>query len=314
MTEKIPVQALPKELSTPLFTVIFILACFFPFSSAHGEKANRRLHAFVSIPPQTYFVSKVGGPDIVIDTLIGPGKNHDTFSPSPEQITALSSADVFFQIGMPFERSVAKKIRGAQNHLTMVDTSKGIPLRRMEVSHHHGHGHEDHGQHGAEGYDPHTWLDPMNVKQQAITIRDALIAIDPEGKALYTENCRQFMAELDLLHKDIAHMLEPVKGRVMLVFHPAYGYFTDAYGLSQWAVEVEGKAPKARALAQLIKAAKSDNQRVIFVQNEFDRHIAEKLAEAINGHTVILDPLNGDYEANLRSMARAVLTVLHRDQ
>jgi len=92
----------------------------------------------------------------------------------------------------------------------------------------------------------------------------------------------------------------------MYVFHPAFGYFADAYGLIQAPVEIEGKEPGARQLAALIDRAKKDKVRVIFVQPQFSSKSAGVVAKAIGGAVVPINPLAKEYLANLESMASAV--------
>jgi zinc transport system substrate-binding protein len=171
---------------------------------------------------------------------------------------------------------------------------------------HHGESLDDH----ARGKDPHIWLDPNLVKIQAKTICHALIDLDPQGKAFYKKNLAGFLDGLDSLDREIAEALKPVKGSTVFVFHPAYGYLCDAYGLKQLAVELEGKTPKGRELAQFIAKAKKDNVRVIFVQPQFDKNAAEKIAQSINGAVLSLNPLARDYFTNMKSMATAISQAL----
>ena len=98
----------------------------------------------------------------------------------------------------------------------------------------------------------------------------------------------------------------PLQGKTLLVFHPSYGYFADAYGLKQIAVEMGGKEPGARQLARLIDRAKEDGVRMIFVQPQFSKGSARTIAEAIGGAVVPLDPLARDYLENLERMARDI--------
>jgi zinc transport system substrate-binding protein len=87
------------------------------------------------------------------------------------------------------------------------------------------------------------------------------------------------------------------------VFHPAYGYFGDAYGLKQIAIQLGGKEPTARQLAKLIQLAKEEGVRVLFVQPQFSKKSAEALAKAIGGAVIPLDDLAPDYLRNLQDMA-----------
>ena len=95
-----------------------------------------------------------------------------------------------------------------------------------------------------------------------------------------------------------------------MVFHPAFGYFADAYGLTQFPVEIEGKNPDAKSLANLIRTAKDKDIRVILVQPQFSPKRAEAIAEEIGGAVVPMDPLARDYIANLLDMAAKIESAL----
>ena len=271
------------------------------------QKTKPPIPVFVSIQPQAYFVERIGGRRVSVDVLVLPGKNPATYAPAPGQMTKLSKARLFFRIGVLFENVLIPKIEKNIEQLKIIDTRKGIKLRRMKKNPFHSDEKsefDDHDhQNGADGFDPHIWLDPMMVKKQAETIRDALILFDPAGKTEYGSNYIQFSSELDALHEKIGRILAPFKGGKIFVFHPAFGYFTDAYGLIQVPVEIEGKTPKGKDLSRFIKNAKRDNVRVIFVQPQFDQNAARKIAGAINGVIITLDPLSIGYIKNLEKIA-----------
>jgi zinc transport system substrate-binding protein len=88
-----------------------------------------------------------------------------------------------------------------------------------------------------------------------------------------------------------------------MVFHPAWGYFADTYGLKQIPVEMEGKAPKPADLQRLVQWARSHRVNVIFVQKQFPAKSAAVIAQAIDGHVVFVDPLAEQWSDNLVSVA-----------
>ena len=65
-----------------------------------------------------------------------------------------------------------------------------------------------------------------------------------------------------------------------LVMHPAWGHFAKTYGLEQIAIEHEGKSPGARTLQLLIKRAKQEKVKVVFIQDQHSSHMAETVASA----------------------------------
>ncbi len=271
--------------------------------AASGSRAPNAgpetLSVVVSIPPQAYFLERLGGKRVSVDVLVSPGQEPHTFEPTPRQMAALIASDVYFRIGVAFEDALVEKLAGSAPGLSVVDTCEGVKLRRVEGRH-----GEDENAGGR--VDPHSWLDPTLVAVQAGNIVDELVRLDPDGAGAYRENLAAFRADLQQTDQDVQDALEPFKGSAILVFHPAFGYFADRYGLRQVAVETEGKEPGPKQLARIVEQARSSGARVVFVQPQFSRKSAQAIAREIGGAVVPMDPLASDYLENLRRMAQQV--------
>jgi len=304
--------------------ISILLVCAVAVARAQQPSAGR-LGVAVSILPQAYFVERVGGEYVNVEVLVGPGQSPHAFEPTPKQLEGLSRARVYFTVGVDFEEALLPRIRRMFRDLKVVDTRAGVPLRSMtateaeaEAAHEHGHDHDHdadhkHDDHAPTGRpDPHIWLNPLLVKTQAQTICAALEEYDPSHAEQFRANLAAFHADLDRVHARITEALAPLQGREVFVYHPAFGYFTDAYGLKQVPVEIEGKEPTARQLAELITRAKSAGVRVIFVQPQFGRKSAEAVANAIGGAVVPMDDLARDYLKNLEEMAAQIKTGLEK--
>ncbi|MFO7911189.1 MAG: zinc ABC transporter substrate-binding protein [Desulfotignum sp.] len=308
-----------------------ILAVLLVFLTGAGLNAEEKLQVFVSIVPQKYFVEQITGDLAEVDVLVTPGKSPATYSPSPAQIKKLANADVYFRIGSPFENGFMHKVTSIAPDTRVVDTRKGIVLRKMEAhihdddhqnahdqdphqanaQDHHGEAEEVHGHGDTDaGRDPHIWMSPMLVKQQAANMADALVELSPEHEDRFRKNYDAFARDLDRLHERLKTLLAPLEGHNFFVFHPAFGYFADAYGLQQIPVETMGRSPKGKELSAIIKLAKQENARVIFVQPQFDKQAAQKIAEAINGAVVSINPLAYEYLDNMVRMADTITTAL----
>lgn len=287
---------------------------FTVFMSSPVNASEPFQSVFTSILPQEYFVERIGGDRVEVQALVTPGSSPATYEPTPRQMAALSEAEVFFRIGVPFENAFVPKIEGATEGLRIVDTRKGITLRKMKAHHPEEHGDADGGGQDKEGDDPHIWLSPRLVKVQARTIADALIEVDPAGKVTYEKNLAVFLKDLDALDAHLAEALAPVKGETFMVFHPAWGYFADAYGLEQEPIEIEGKDPSGRQLVRIIEMAKKEGVRVIFAQSQFSMESAKRIAEEIGGAVVPINPLARDYVGNLGQVAEAVLEALQKQE
>ena len=159
--------------------------------------------------------------------------------------------------------------------------------------------------------DPHIWLSPPLVKQQARVIFDTLVSIDAAHADAYGEGYRAFLAEIDDLDSEIRGLFNGIEGRNrFMVFHPSWGYFATAYGLEQVPIEAEGREPNSAELMKLITFAKEQGITVIFVQPQFSRRSAEVLAREIGGVVITADPLAEDWNANLQSVARSMREAL----
>ncbi len=262
----------------------------------------------VSIAPQAWLVDQVGGPYVKPLVLLPPGASPATYEPGPRQLADLGAARLYLAVGVPYERAFLPRLRASQPQLTIAPMQAGIKLRRLEGHHHEGEaGHKEPlPGHGAGAPDPHVWLGPQQMQIMAVNTAQALGMIDHQHASIYQENLKKVLAELDSLNAELARTLAPLKGRTVLVYHPAYGYLLEAYGLKQEAVELEGKDPGPRRLARLIDEAKADGVKVIFVQPQFNPASAATVAKAIGGVVVSLDPLAYDYLNNLRAMAAKI--------
>lgn len=293
--------------------ILFLMVLIGTISFGKGEE---KIKVFTSILPQKYFVEKIGGDRVDVRVLVAPGKSPATYSPTPNQVIDLSSAKVLFTIGVPFENAFLDKVRSNLKTTEIVDTSYGIKKRELEAhshgddhhdDHHNDHheGHHDHDHHDAHGSmeDPHVWMSPVLVKHQGKIIYETLAKVDPQGKEEYLKGYEGLVKEMDELDGYVKDKLTPYKGNTVFVYHPAFGYFTDEYGLYQEAIETGGKEPKPATLEKIIEEAKKDNVKIIFVQPEFSQKSANAIANAIDGKVVTLNPLNPDYVNNMKRMA-----------
>ena len=260
--------------------------------------------AFVSIAPQAYLVERVGGASVTVGVLVPPGQNYHTFEPTPKQLAGLAEAMIYFRLGLAFETRLLEKAGAANTGLRVVDMCKGIALRPMME-------HDEHETSGA--LDPHVWLNPLNAKILAANVCEGLSAADPAHAAEFARNLAALEQDLDAAHERITQLLAPFKGGSFYVYHPAFGYFADAYGLKQVPVEIDGKEPTAKQLGELMTKARADRVRVILVQQQFPKKSAEAVAKEIGGAVVSVDPLAHDFLAMIEDIARKIADALKKE-
>ncbi len=258
-----------------------------------------RVTVFVSIAPQKYFVNRIAGGLVNVELMAEAGSDPHTYEPRPAQMAALGDASAYFTVGVPFEDVWMGRIAAANPSLRIVDTAEGI--ERVVRGDGCGH-HSDAG-----GPDPHIWLSPSLVKVQAGNICAALAEMDPEHSALYRSNLEDFEEELDSLAAGIRASLERSGQTRFLVFHPAWGYFADEFGLEMITVERGGREPSPSELAETVALARSLGVTVVFAQPEFSPHAPEAVAREIGGTVVMVSPLAEDWPGAMRTIAETLL-------
>lgn len=277
----------------------FLLSAAGPVSAAGTASAEGKIKIFVSVPPQAYFVKAIGGERVEISVMVAPEKSPADYEPSPRQMVALSRADIYFAIGVPFESAWLDKFAGVNPDLEIIHTEKDIVKR--PIADHHGHS----GAH-EEIKDPHIWLSPPLVVLQARRIMSGLTAEAPESASLFTENYKNFVRQVAELDTELIQQFNNISNLRFMVFHPSWGYFADAYGLVQIPIEVAGKAPKAKDVQRLIERARQSGITSILTQPQFSDKQARIIAREIGARVIPADPLARDWAENLRAVARAI--------
>ncbi|RXK04462.1 metal ABC transporter solute-binding protein, Zn/Mn family [Halarcobacter bivalviorum] len=294
-----------------------ILLAFFALSSLLISK-----EVTVSITPQKFFVEKIAGDKINVNVMVKPGASPATYEPKVSQMKKLANSEIYFSIGVPFENAWLEKFENANKNMKIVDTSEGIKKLEMEAHSHHeheeeGHTHHDHGPEGHEydheahahdhsGLDPHIWLEPTLVKNQAKIIYRELVKLDKENEEFYKKNLKKFLIELETLDQNIKTILEKYEHKAFMVFHPSWGYFAKKYHLEQIAIEIEGKEPKPSQLIELIDEAKKHDIKVVFVAPQFSKKGANTISKSIKANVVTIDPLALNWDENLLKVANEI--------
>lgn len=265
------------------------------------------LRVFASVAPLQTMVQRIGGQHVDARVMVRPGFDPHAYDPTPKQISALTGAVLYVRTGLPFEQAWMKRIRSANQQMQVLDVRDGINLLEMT-----DHSHDEHDATHAEQreHDPHVWTSPQLASRIVGRIRDRLSQLAPAHAATFQRNHDSFVAELDALDRELRTLLDPLRERSFLVFHPAWGYFADSYGLVQVSIEHDGKEPGARALATLIDHARHERVQAVFVQPQADQRQAYQIAGAINAVVITVDPLAANYIDNLRHVGRSFARAL----
>lgn len=264
-------------------------------SGTPGTSENDgKITVAVTIVPEKTFVEAVCGDLVNVVCMVPPGSSPENYEPTADQMEDFSDASLYFAVGVPTEESNilprAAEIQGMKVVKLQDTVSSVYPDREF-----------------APGEkDPHIWLSPKRVKVMVDTIADEMGALDPENKGTYTANAEKYMEELDKLDAQLKTTFAGVKNKGFVVYHPAFGYLADDYGLSMVALEEEGKEATPQHMQEVIDLAKKQGIKVIYYQQEIDSKQSESFAEELGGKTVQLAPLAADYIENLKKMANTM--------
>ena len=288
--------------------LLIVLCVVFTVVIPQAVQADERLVVGVSIYPEKYFVERIAGDHADVVLTVGDGYNPVTYEPKPKQLASLSKAKIYFLIGVPFENKWTRILVQNNPELQFVSLAKEIKLRHFETLPSSKHMYGDHDHRG--NIDPHFWLNPKMVVIAAKTILDALIRNDPEREPVYKKNYLNFVSDLEALDKFIRSQLSSVKQRNFAVFHPSWGYFAEAYGLNQIAIEVQNRQSGAKTLNATINAIKEKGLKTIFVQKQFSDVDASMIAREAGCQIVHIDPLAENYIENMKTVTRLFVEAL----
>ena len=284
-----------------------LLLLFLVHPGPEIRAAGTPLRVAVTVPPQAWLVERIGGEAVEVLVMVGAGESPATFQPSDAQVTALSRVALYFRIGVPAERGPWFQALRANDEHRIVDLRDGLAMRPMSR---HGHRHGDHGPdraHDSGGLDPHVWLSPRRLLMMAEKVVRELAAADPDRRPVYEAAGARLVAELEALDTELQNRLVPLAGTSFIVFHPAWGYFADDYGLRQIAIEIEGKEPSEIEMTRLAREARELGARAIFVQPQITGRSARSIAAAVGAKVVTIDPLAEDVVENLRQVAELLV-------
>ncbi|MDY5740729.1 MAG: zinc ABC transporter substrate-binding protein [Helicobacter sp.] len=241
----------------------------------------------VSIPPVGYFVSKIAGDSLTINVLVPQNSDEHHLELKPQDLIEVEKSDLYFASGLEFERKIIRQLKRKGNFNVIALNPKNL-----------------------RDPDPHTWLDPLLVKKQAHLIAKALSKKYPQNKILYEKNLENFLEEIDGLHMKMKDLLSGLRSNKFIVYHPSWNYFAKAYNLVQIPIEIEGKEPKPRDLQELIKRAKKENIKIVFVQEGFPDTIARNIASECGADVVSINHLSADWEGELLKTAQVLHNAL----
>ncbi len=236
--------------------------------------------------------------------LIPAGASPHAYALKPSDARALSEAELVIWVGGGVEAMLEKPLhslagKAQRLELLQVGGMHLLPSRKGGVW--HGQNQvQDHQQahagHGHGGVDPHLWLAPENARRTVAAVADALSVVDAANGPRYQSNAAALQQRIDAFAVTLAQRLEPLQGEPYIVFHDAYHYFEQAFGLQPVgaiAVSPEQR-PGARRLIEIRQAIRDSGARCVFSEPQFRPDIVEVVLEGSGARHGVLDPLGAE--------------------
>jgi len=171
----------------------------------------------------------------------------------------------------------------------------------------HGHdapaaeaAHDQHDQaHRPGSLDAHLWLLPANARVIAARMAADLAKADPANAARYQANLAAFEQRLAAVDGKLKARLAPLKDKPFFVFHEAFDYFEEAYGLQHagvFAVSAEVQ-PGARHVAAMRQQLQAAGPSCVFSEPPLRPRLAQTLSEGLPVRLAELDALGFELKA-----------------
>jgi zinc transport system substrate-binding protein len=285
--------------------------------------ASADVKVSASIKPIHSLVASVmqgmGEPALIVD---GSNSPH-TYTLKPSDASTLEQAQVVFWVGHELESFLEKPLETLGQKATkvaLIDTPNIQTLAIREDEHFKSHNHGNENEHDAEKHgdhelDAHIWLDPENAKAMLKTIAETLSKADPDHASIYVANATETERKLDELSANIKTTLATSGSKRFIVFHDAYQYFENRFGIkSQGALSIHPETPPGAKQIAAIKQRISDEKiQCVFSEPQFETKMVDVVREGTEAKSATLDPMGANlnpgpnlYETLLTNLARTI--------
>lgn len=276
-----------------LFSIfVAFAASFLLMGSAYAE-----VKVLTSIKPLQLIAAAVQDGVAIPEVLLPPGASPHNYALRPSDVRKVQSVDLVYWIGPAMEGFLPRVLNSRTLPSVAVQDLPGLKLRHFaedSLSHAEEADEHDH-DHRPGSLDSHLWLSPVNARVIATKMAADLSAADPSNAARYQSNLKAFDERLDAMDLRLKARLAGIAGKPYFVFHEAFDYFEDAYGLKH--AGVFSVAAEVQPGAQHVAAMRTRLQEVgktcVFSEPPLRPRLAETLVAGLPVKLAELDALGG---------------------
>lgn len=251
------------------------------YSEDNEEKTEGKINVITTFYPLEFLVKTLGGQYVTVASLVPPNTEIHSFQPSISDIVKLYNADIIVYNGAGadywFEKDVIPSLN--VDKALIIKTTENVSLLLSNE------GNADSVSEKGK-YDPHTWVSPFAMQQEAMRIYESLILKDPSHASYYEarwNSTRKAFMDLDTDYKKLAY----AQKHDIFVTHAAYGYLADRYGFNQHSIIglSSNEQPSAATIVTLVKQMEDFEIYVIFVDPIYSDIYAHTLGKTLEEKT-----------------------------
>jgi zinc transport system substrate-binding protein len=256
---------------------------------ADGEGDTDGLSVRAAFYPLQWITEQIGGSAVSVRSLTPPGAEPHDLELGPQDVAAVGEADLVVYLAA-FQPAVDEAVEQEAPD-TSFDAAEHAELDLTYTPIEEGTEETEE----AGSTDPHFWLDPLRLADVAVALADRLGELDPDNADTFTANVETLRTALEELDTELSQGLASCGSTDLVTSHNAFGYFAEAYGLTQ--VGITGltpeEEPSTEDLAEVADFVEENDVRTIYYETLVSPAIADTVAAETGAQTALLDPLEG---------------------
>ena len=268
----------------------YLLGAKFPQQQS-DLPTKTKLAVTTSFYPLHFFASLIGGSRVDIYNLTPPGVEPHDFEPTSGDVGRIYKSKLLLLLGgiEPWAEKMSTTLR--EREVKVITTGEGLFDK-----------------------DPHIWLSPPLAEKIVERVLGGLISVDQVGKPFYEANASGLRIQLNQLDEQYRAGLANCQRREIFVSHEAFTYLAQEYNLTQVAIAglSPDTEPSAKNMAKIAKLAKEKGAQYIFFESLVSPRLSEAIAKEVGVKTLVLDPIEGIDDEQLR-LGKNYLTVMKKN-
>jgi manganese/zinc/iron transport system substrate-binding protein len=179
-------------------------------------RTDGKVHVVTTTGMIADMVRQVGGEDVSVEALMGPGVDPHRYTPTPGDLAKLSEAKLVLTNGLHLEGKMADVLHKRKNAAAVTRGLAPSDIRKADD----------------DAEDPHVWFDPVLWAKCVDVVRDELAKVDPTHADGYAKRAADYQAAILAEHDKLMKLVEslPKNRRILVTSHDAFGYFGARYG------------------------------------------------------------------------------------